>query len=158
MWFALPAQSYFYHDRVWKKYYGFFPEARFIISLCTVWLIPLSLFWFAYSCGGEISYWHPIVAGGVLGFADPLLWLAMLQYVTDIYEHVAASAVAAFMLPSFLIAAGMAHLGKFMHQHWPPKDAFNALAWITFVLCFYIHFIYQGGRGLRMGSKIARKH
>jgi hypothetical protein len=89
------------------------PEARFLLSLVTVWGFPASLFWFAFTSSGNVSYWSPVIAGGMLGVADPLLWLSMLNYITDTYPHVAASAVSAFLIPSFLLAAGCVHIGMF---------------------------------------------
>jgi hypothetical protein len=81
MFFFIPVQTWFYaRDR---KIHGTNrPEARFITSLVTVWLFPITLLWFAFTSDGKTSYWSPVVAGGVLGFADPLLWLAMLNYIT----------------------------------------------------------------------------
>ena len=58
------------------------PESHFLTSRIAVWLFPVSLFWFAFTCEGNTSYWSPIVAGAVLAFADALLWQAMLLYVT----------------------------------------------------------------------------
>jgi hypothetical protein len=59
----------------------------------------------------------PLVAGGVLGFCNPILWLAMLNYITDSYPSVAASAIAAFSLPSFTIAAAFVHGGIAMFEN-----------------------------------------
>ena len=58
------------------------PEARFLLSLGAVWLFPISLLWYAFTSDGKTSYRSPIVAGAVLGFADALIWLSMLNYVT----------------------------------------------------------------------------
>ena len=58
------------------------PEARFLLSLGVVWLFPISLFWFAFTCDGKTSYWSPLVAGAALGFAEAMIWLSMLNYVT----------------------------------------------------------------------------
>lgn len=81
MFCCVPIQTYlFTKDR--KKNGTNRPEARFLMSLVTVWLFPITLFWFAFTSNGKTSYWSPIVAGGVLGFADPLLWLSMLNYIT----------------------------------------------------------------------------
>jgi hypothetical protein len=82
MFCFIPVQTWFYaQDR--KKHCGHNrPEARFITSLVTVWLFPITLLWFAFTSDGNVSYWSPVVAGGVLGFADPLLWLSMLNYIT----------------------------------------------------------------------------
>lgn len=87
------------------------PEARFLLSLGLVWLFPISLFWFAFTSNGKTSFWSPVVAGAVLEIGDAFLWLNMLNYITDSYPNVAASAVAAFLIPSFLIAAGCVHMG-----------------------------------------------
>ena len=78
----LPIQDWCYRKELRRRGVKFFPEARFYTSLFTVWLVPGSLLWFCFTCEGDISYWSPIIAGTILGFADPLLWLAMLQYVT----------------------------------------------------------------------------
>lgn len=112
----VPVQTYLYkRDKLRHGYAR--PEARFITSLVTVWLFPISLLWFAFTSDGSVSYWSPIIAGGVLGFADPLLWLSMLNYITDSYPNVAASAVAAFLIPSFLIAAAMCHAGVALFEN-----------------------------------------
>ena len=87
------------------------PEARFLTSLVAVWGFPISLFWFAFTSNGKTSFWSPVVAGGLLGFSDPLLFQAMMSYITYSYPNVANSAIAAFVIPSFCIAAGFAHIG-----------------------------------------------
>lgn len=111
MFLFIPVQTYlFTRDRERHGYAR--PEARFLTSLVTVWLFPISLLWFAFTCDGNTSYWSPVVAGAVLGFCDPLLYLGMLNYIADAYTNVAASAIAAFLIPSFTIAAGCAHIGQ----------------------------------------------
>ena len=83
MFCFIPVQTWFYaRDR--KKHGHNRPEARFLVSLVTVWLFPITLLWFAFTSNGKTSYWSPVVAGGILGFADPLLWLSMLNYITGI--------------------------------------------------------------------------
>lgn len=58
------------------------PEARFLMSLGAVWLFPVSLFWFAFTSDGNTSFWSPLVAGAVLSFAEAMIWVSMLNYVT----------------------------------------------------------------------------
>lgn len=112
MFCFVPVQTWFYRrDRRRNGGVGR-PEARFLTSLVGVWGFPISLLWFAFTCDGNTSYWSPVIAGGVLGFFDPLLWLSMLNYIADSYTNVAASAIAAFLIPSFGLAAGCCHIGK----------------------------------------------
>ncbi|EXJ89165.1 hypothetical protein A1O3_02229 [Capronia epimyces CBS 606.96] len=153
----VPVQTYlFRRDRLRRGRHR--PEARFLTSLVTVWLFPASLFWFAWTCDGSASYWSPIVAGAVLGFCDPLLWLAMLTYITDSYPNVAASAIAAFLIPSFLIAAGCAHAGVAMFANMSAKWAFATLGFISIGLVLLVYVLFFFGPKLRSWSKLARKY
>ncbi|KAA8577059.1 hypothetical protein EYC84_007069 [Monilinia fructicola] len=152
MFLFIPVQTWLYaRDR--KKHGINRPEARFITSLVTVWLFPITLLWFAFTSDGSVSYWSPVVAGGVLGFADPLLWLSMLNYITgmcplhplltprlsilDSYPNVAGAAIAAFLIPSFALAAGLAHLGVLMFDNMSTKWAMGTIGFISIGLCAF---------------------
>ena len=154
MFLFVPVQTYFFRkDRI--KHGKHRPEARFLTSLVTVWLFPITLFWFAFTSNGKTSYWSPIVAGGVLGFCDPLLWLGMLNYLGDTYSNVAGSAVAAFLIPSFLIAAAMCHAGVAMFENMGSTWAFATLAFISLTLVALVYILYFFGPILRRRSKLA---
>ena len=87
MFCFIPVQTYLYkRDRLKRGGVGR-PEARFLVSLVTVWGFPVSLFWFAFTSDGNTSFWSPVVAGGLLGFVDPLLYLSMLNYITGIQPY-----------------------------------------------------------------------
>jgi hypothetical protein len=105
---------------------------------------------------GDTSYWSPVVAGAVLGFCDPLLWLAMLNYITDSYPNVAASAIAAFLIPSFLIAAGCAHAGVAMFANMNVRWAFSTLGFISIGLVVLVYVLFFWGPVLRRWSPLAR--
>ena len=47
----VPVQTYLYTR--YRLKHGQKPEARFLTSLVCVWLFPVSLFWFAWTCDGE---------------------------------------------------------------------------------------------------------
>lgn len=151
----MPLQTHLYkRDKRLHNNHGR-PEARFLTSLVTVWLFPISLLWFAFTSTGNTSYWSPLIAGGVLGFADPLLWLSMLNYITDSYPNVAASAVAAFLIPSFLIAAGMCHAGVAMFENLSTKWAFAILGFVSFGVVALVYVLFFFGERLRRWSRLA---
>ena len=106
-----PVQDWLYRRDAAKRGGRTRPEARFLTSLVTVWGFPISLFWFAFTSDGGVSWVSPLIAGTLLGIVDPMLWLAMLTYITDSYPSVAGSAIAAFSLPSMTIAAALVHAG-----------------------------------------------
>ncbi|KAI1840050.1 hypothetical protein JX265_013882 [Neoarthrinium moseri] len=156
MFCFIPVQTYlFKRDRLANGGVGR-PEARFLVSLVTVWGFPISLLWFAFTCDGNTSFWSPVVAGGLLGFCDPLLWLGMLNYIADSYTNVAGSAIAAFLIPSFIIAAGCAHAGIALFEDLSSKWAMAILGFISFGLVALIYVVYFFGAKMRARSKIAR--
>jgi hypothetical protein len=156
MFCFVPLQTYLYkRDR--EKLGANRPEARFLTSLVTVWLFPISLLWFGFTSDGHTNYWSCVVAGGVLGFCDPLLWLSMLNYITDAYPNVAASAIAAFLIPSFCIAAGCAHIGIVMFENMSTKWAMATLGFISFGLVALVYVLFFFGLKIRSWSKLARQ-
>lgn len=149
------------------------PEGRFLLSVVTVWGFPISLFWFAFTTNGSVSIWSPVIAGGVLGVADPLLWLSMLNYITDSYPNVAGSAVAAFLIPSFALAAGCVHIGMSLQSIRKTKSkefhqgivmfenlsttwAFAILAFISLGIVALVYVLYFFGPKLRARSRLAK--
>lgn len=134
------------------------PEARFLMSLVTVWGFPLGLFWFAFTSDGSVNYWSPIIAGLVLAVADPLLWLAMLSYIIDSYSAsgLSNSAIAAFCIPSFAIAACLSHAGVAMFNNMSTTWAMATLGFISLGIVALVYIFYFFGRRLRLASKLAR--
>ncbi|ROV89811.1 hypothetical protein VSDG_08567 [Cytospora chrysosperma] len=156
MFCIVPIQTYLYRrDRL--KHGTNRPEARFLTSLVGVWGFPISLLWFAFTDDGSVNWWSPVIAGGLLAICDPFLWLAMLNYLTDSYPNVAASAVAAFLIPSFLIAAGCAHAGIAMFENMSTRWAMATLGFISFGLVALVYILYFFGPQIRARSKLARK-
>lgn len=156
MFCIVPLQTWLYRrDRL--KHGTNRPEARFLTSLVGVWGFPISLLWFGFTDDGSVSFWSPVVAGGLLAVCDPLLWLAMLNYLTDSYPNVAASAIAAFLIPSFLIAAGLAHAGIAMFENMSTKWAMATLGFISFGLVALVYVLYFFGPKIRAKSRLARK-
>ncbi|KAJ4402330.1 hypothetical protein N0V82_010793 [Gnomoniopsis sp. IMI 355080] len=156
MFCIVPIQTYLYRrDRL--KHGTNRPEARFLTSLVGVWGFPISLLWFGFTSDGNTSFWSPVLAGGLLAVCDPLLWLAMLNYLTDSYPNVAASAVAAFLIPSFLIAAGCAHAGIAMFENMTTQWAMATLGFISFGLVALVYILYFFGPKIRAKSRLARK-
>ncbi|EFX03178.1 vitamin b6 transporter bsu1 [Grosmannia clavigera kw1407] len=156
MFLFVPVQTYFFTRDRQSNGGTPRPEARFLTSLVCVWLFPVSLLWFAFTCSGNTSFWSPVVAGGVLGFCDPLLYLAMLNYITDVYTNVAASAIAAFLIPSFGLAAAFAHIGIVMFDNMSAKWAMATLGFVSFGLVALVYVLYFFGPRIRSWSKLAK--
>jgi membrane protein implicated in regulation of membrane protease activity len=73
----------------------------------------------------------------------------MLSYITD-------SAVAAFLIPSFILAAAFAHIGIVMFASLGTTWAVATLAFISLGIVALVYGLYFGGRWLRSKSRLAR--
>jgi membrane protein implicated in regulation of membrane protease activity len=90
--------------------------------------------------------------------ADPLLWLAMLNYVVDSYSAsgLTNSAIAAFGIPSFGIGAALAHAGVKMFESMSTTWAMATLGFISLGIVALVYILYFFGERLRKASKVAR--
>lgn len=67
----------------------------------------------------------------------------------------AASAIAAFMIPSFVLAAALTHLGMLMIDDVTTKWAMAIIGFISFGLCALVYVLYFFGAKIRKRSMFA---
>lgn len=151
----MPIQTWLYKWDVSRRGGVRRPEARFLMNLVTVWGFPLGLLWFAFTIKPSISPWSSIVAGGVFNTADPILWLSMLSYISDSYPSITGSAIAAFLIPSFGLAAGFVHVGLVMFDRMSPRWAYATLGFCSLSFPVITYIIYFFGPWLRKHSHYA---
>ncbi|KAL5533628.1 hypothetical protein ACEPAG_88 [Sanghuangporus baumii] len=68
------------------------PEARLKLSLFACVLMPVSLFWFAWTSGGEVHWIVPTLAGIPFGFAAITIFFVFLTYTAETYTVYSNSA------------------------------------------------------------------
>lgn len=71
------------------------PEARLPPSIIGSVLLPIGLFWFAWTNAPSIHWIVPIIAGAPFGFGMVLVFLSIMNYLIDAYVIYAASVLAA---------------------------------------------------------------
>jgi MFS family permease len=71
------------------------PEGRLDPALIGSVLLPIGLFWFAWSTFPSVHWIVSIIGGSVFGFGQVLLFISLINYVVDAYTVYAASALAA---------------------------------------------------------------
>lgn len=74
---------------------GPIPEARLPHLIILSWLIPVSLFWFAWTADPPVPWVVPVVSGVFFGLGLVPLFLGITAYLTDCYGDYSASALAA---------------------------------------------------------------
>ncbi|KAK1751931.1 major facilitator superfamily domain-containing protein [Echria macrotheca] len=120
------------------------PEARLPLAIVGSVLLPVGLFWFAWTNGPEIHWVVPIIASSFFAAGLVLVFLALLTYLIDSYTVFAASVLAANSVLRSLFGAAFPLFTTYMYEdlglHWASTiPAFLALACVPFPLLFYVY-------------------
>ncbi|KAH6610383.1 MFS multidrug transporter [Trichoderma cornu-damae] len=120
------------------------PEARLPPAILGSVLIPIGLFWFAWTNGPSV-HWIVSIIGSIFFAAGIILvFLSLINYLVDSYVIFAASALAASSVIRSLFGAAFPLFTTYMYQnlgiHWASSvPAFLALACVPFPTLFYIY-------------------
>ena len=132
------------------------PEARLYTACFSVWCLPASIFWFAFtSTHPQTSFHLPMWSGILFGYAEVATYAGIWQYVTDAYGESAGSALAACNLPANGISAGLAHLSVIQFENEGVKWALATLGFISLGFLLVPPLIIWKGPALRKRSKFA---
>ncbi|KAI1766049.1 MFS general substrate transporter [Hypoxylon sp. FL1150] len=131
------------------------PEARLPPALIGSVLLPIGLFWFAWTNGPDIHWIVPIIAAGFFAAGLVLVFLSSMNYLIDSYVIYAASVLAANSILRSLFGAAFPLFTTAMYEnlgiHWASSiPAFLALACLPFPFLFYRY-----GHTIRMKCKFA---
>ncbi|KAJ4140908.1 Efflux pump fub11 [Fusarium equiseti] len=131
------------------------PEARLPPTLVGSILIPVGLFWFAWTNGPNVHWIVSII--GLVFFATGLVlvFLSLLNYLVDSYVIFAASVLAANSVLRSLFGAAFPLFTTYMYDdlgiHWASSiPAFLAVACVPFPFLFYKY-----GEAIRMRCEFA---
>lgn len=118
------------------------PEARLPPAIVGSILLPIGLFWFAWTNGPEIHWAVPIVGSGFFACGILLVFLPLLNYLIDSYVIFAASVLAANSVFRSLFGAAFPLFTTYMYKdlgiHWASSiPAFLALACLPCPFLFY---------------------
>ena len=133
------------------------PEARLPPALIGSVLLPLGLFWFAWTNYPSIHWIVSIIAGIPFGAGMLLVFLPIMNYLIDSYTIYAASVLAANSVLRSLFGAVFPLFTTYMYQnlgiHWASSvPAFLALACVPFPF-----ILYKYGPLIRKRCKFARE-
>ncbi|KAF7537525.1 hypothetical protein G7054_g3700 [Neopestalotiopsis clavispora] len=135
------------------KRLGPVPEARLPHLIPVAWLMPLSLFVFAWTAEPPAHWIIPILAGVPFGFGLVLIFLGINAYLTDCYERFSASALAANSLLRCIFGGSFAILADIMYSGLGTAWAVSVLGFIALALTPMPWVFYRYGPYLRSKSK-----
>ncbi|KAI1076433.1 major facilitator superfamily transporter [Whalleya microplaca] len=116
-------------------------------------LFAISLFWLGWSAQSNVSFIVPMLAGIPFGGGFMLIFMALLNYITDAYEIFAASANAAASSCRSTFAVVLPLATTPMFTRLGISGACSLLGGLSFCMCVIpFIFIWKGER-IRAGSK-----
>jgi len=134
------------------------PEARMWMARGGAFLIPLSLFWFAWTSYPSVHWIVPIIASTFFGAGIYIVILSILNYVVDSYQTYSASALAGVILVRNLVGAGFPLFAQQMYVKMDYEWASTFLAFLAILLIPIPFIFFYKGENIRLRSPWAREH
>ncbi|KAF9029548.1 MFS general substrate transporter [Hymenopellis radicata] len=124
-------------------------ESRLYLSLYAAPLFAISFFWFG------VNYWAPLLAGGLIGFANVAIYVCFFNYIIDTYLMVAASALAANTVCRSIFGAVFPLFANQMYDAMDPQWASSFVGFIALIMVPIPFVFMRYGAVLRAKSKYA---
>lgn len=133
------------------------PEARLPVCMVGGCLVPIGLFWFAWTNSPNIHWTVCLLGTAVFGAGNVLLYLSCLNYLVDTYVIYTASCMAGSSVLRSVLGAASPLFTKPMYAnlgiHWASSvPAFLALACVPFPFLFFKY-----GAAIRRKCRYAAK-
>ena len=120
-------------------------------------LYAISLFWLGWSATPQVHWIVPMLAGVPFGIGFLLIFMALLNYITDAYEVYAASAMAASSCSRSIFGAllplGAAPMYKSLGISW----ACSLLGFLSLAMCIIPFTFIKYGDRIRENSKFCQE-
>ncbi|OAL36274.1 hypothetical protein AYO20_04432 [Fonsecaea nubica] len=131
------------------------PEDRLPLVMLGSLILPVGLFFFAWTSSRHISPVPQIIAGFFIGSGIMLIFTNAVAFLVDIYLQSAASAMAASTIVRSLVAAGFPLAAPRMYKSLGTPWATSVLGFLCVLAIPAPFLFYRYGRKLRQMSRFA---
>lgn len=131
------------------------PEERLYLLMIAGPSLVIAFFWFGWTSFPEISFWSPMMAGSLLGFAVLFVFLGVFNYLIDVYLANAATALAASTICRSAAGAGFPMFASQMYNTLNPQWASSLLGFLALIMVPVPFLLYKYGPKVRSMSKNA---
>ena len=131
------------------------PEERLIPMIVGAFLLPIGLFWFAWTSNPHISWVPQVIAGIPTGAGVLLIFLQGISYIIDVYLMYANSAIAANTLVRSLAGGGFPLFATAMYHTLGVDWATSLLGFLTVAFLPVPVLFYVYGKRLRGLSRFS---
>ena len=129
------------------------PEERLIPMIIGAFLLPIGLFWFAWTSDPHISWVPQVLAGIPIGAGIQMIFLQGLSYIIDVYLMHANSAIAANTLVRSIAGGGFPLFASAMYHNLGVPWATSLLGFLTVAFLPVPILFYVYGKKIRQMSK-----
>ncbi|KAE8441193.1 hypothetical protein EG329_005793 [Mollisiaceae sp. DMI_Dod_QoI] len=119
-------------------------------------LYVIALFWLGWTSRESVSFVVPMLAGIPFGMGFVLIFMALLNYLTDAYEIFAASAMAAASCSRSLAGAVLPFAATPMYDRLGVAWASSLLGFLSMGMCIIPFVFLWKGDQIRAGSKFCK--
>ncbi|GAA5868957.1 hypothetical protein JCM16303_000319 [Sporobolomyces ruberrimus] len=134
------------------------PEARLPLCCVAGVMLPVGLFWFAWTTQPSVHWIVPVIAGFPFGMAMVMVFLTMFSYLIDVYYVFAASALAANAVLRSLLGFAFPLFTRYMFQRLGTQWALTLLAFLSLAFMPIPFLFYYYGERIRAKSTFAPGH
>ncbi|GAA5946169.1 hypothetical protein JCM3765_000142 [Sporobolomyces pararoseus] len=134
------------------------PEARLPLCCVAGVMLPVGLFWFAWTTQPSVHWIVPIIASFPFGMAMVLVFLTMFSYLIDVYYVFAASALAANAVLRSLLGFAFPLFTRTMFENLGTQWALTLLAFLALAFMPVPFIFYYYGDRIRAKSTFAPGH
>lgn len=120
-------------------------------------LYVISLFWLGWSANADIHWIAPILSGVPFGVAFMLIFMALLNYITDAYEILAASGMAATSACRSVFGAVLPIAARPMYKNLGIAWASSLLGFLSMGMCVIPFVFIKYGHRIRANSKFCQE-
>ncbi|KAG0646033.1 Major facilitator superfamily multidrug transporter NAG3 [Hyphodiscus hymeniophilus] len=131
------------------------PELRLYPMMFSCWFVPIGLFIFAWTSYSDVLWLGPAIAGFPVGLGFIFIYNSANNYIVDVYQHQAASALAAKTFVRSLWGAGCVLFTVQMYHTCGYEWAGSILAFISLACCGIPFLFFFWGEKIRRISRFA---
>ncbi|KAI9734278.1 MAG: hypothetical protein M1834_002382 [Cirrosporium novae-zelandiae] len=129
------------------------PEHRLPLMILGSFLIPLGLFWFAWTSNPGIPWPAVVFAGVPIGAGMYIVFIQCFSYVIDVYLRMASSSLAVMSIVRSLFGVAFPLFGTYMYEALGVAWATSLLGFLSALMVPVPIIFYLYGHTIRMWSK-----
>ncbi|OQE26105.1 hypothetical protein PENFLA_c007G10093 [Penicillium flavigenum] len=116
-------------------------------------LMPVSLFWMAWTCYSSISIWSPIVASGIFGYSLVCIFTTTYMCTIFVYLKFAASALGFMTFSRYVVSGALSPASVKMYENIGAHWSLTIVGIVGTIMAPVPFVLYKYGHKVRAMSK-----